>query len=150
MKKFVFSLERMLNYQNQNLDKEMGILGRLTAVRDDLETRARNMEGTISGIREEMARQESEGTTVFLLKASFSVLESARNRLKELHEELALAQTRVEKQQRIVQEASREVKKLEKLKETQIEEYRRGEAKEQQETIAEHVAGDFVRRGDSI
>lgn len=150
MKKFVFSLERMLNYQTQNLDKEMGTLGRLTAVRDDLETRVKGMEGTIAGIRAEMARQESEGTTVFLLKASFSVLESARHQLKELNEDLGLAQARVEKQQRVVLEASREVKKLEKLKENQIEEYRRGEAKEQQETIAEHVAGDFVRRGDSI
>lgn len=149
MKKFAFSLERMLNYQTQNLDKEMGILGRLTAVRDDLESRAGNMEGTIAGIRAEMARQESEGTTVFLLKASFSVLESARNKLKELNEDLELAQIKVEKQQGIVLEASREVKKLEKLKENQIEEYRRGEAKEQQEAIAEHVAGDFVRRGDS-
>ncbi len=36
-------------------------------------------------------------------------------------------------------ETSREVKKLEKLKEKQLEEYHRGEAKEQQETIAEHV-----------
>ena len=149
MKKFAFSLERMLNYQTQNLDKEMGILGRFTAARDDLESRARNMEGTIAGIRAKMARQESEGTTIFLLKASFSVLESARNKLKELNEDLELARIKVEKQQGVVLEASREVKKLEKLKENQIEEYRRGEAKEQQETIAEHVAGDFVRRGDS-
>ena len=27
MKKFAFSLERMLNFQSQNLEKEMGILG---------------------------------------------------------------------------------------------------------------------------
>lgn len=150
MKKFVFSLERMLNYQSQNLDKEMGILGRFTAVRDDLESGVRDMEGTIAGLREEMARQEAEGTTVFLLKASFSMLESARHKWRELKADLALAQARVEKQRLVVQEASKEVKKLEKLKETQIEEYRRDEAKEQQETIAEHVAGDFVRRGDSI
>lgn len=37
MKKFAFSLERMLNFQSQNLEKEMGILGRMTAERDALE-----------------------------------------------------------------------------------------------------------------
>ena len=37
MKRFVFTLERMLVYQQQNLEKEKGVLGRLTAVRDELE-----------------------------------------------------------------------------------------------------------------
>ena len=121
MKKFAFSLERMLNFQSQNLEKEMGIL----------------------------ARREAEGTTIFMLKACFSILESARNQLEEMEEELRLLQAGLERQRQIVTEASREVKKLEKLKEKQLEEYHRGEAKEQQETIAEHVAGNFVRRGAS-
>ena len=37
MKKFVFTLERMLAYQEQNLEKEKGILARITAERDKLE-----------------------------------------------------------------------------------------------------------------
>ena len=49
----------------------------------------------------------------------------------------------------IVTEASKEVKKLEKLKEKQLEEYRHDEAKEQQDLITEHVAGEFVRNGVS-
>ena len=69
--------------------------------------------------------------------------------LEEMEEELRLLQAGLERQRQIVTEASREVKKLEKLKEKQLEEYHRGEAKEQQETIAEHVAGNFVRRGAS-
>ena len=32
MKKFVFTLERMLAYQEQNLEKEKGILARIMAV----------------------------------------------------------------------------------------------------------------------
>ena len=36
MKKFVFTLERMLAYQEQNLEKEKGILARITAERDKL------------------------------------------------------------------------------------------------------------------
>ena len=84
-----------------------------------------------------------------MLKACYSILDSARNQLEELEKERKLLQAGLERQRQVVTEASREVKKLEKLKEKQLEEYHRGEAKEQQETIAEHVAGNFVRRGAS-
>lgn len=149
MKKFAFSLERMLNFQSQNLEKEMGILGRMTAERDALEAQKQDMAEKAAGVQADIARRETEGTTIFMLKACFSILESARNQLEEMEEELRLLQAGLERQRQIVTEASREVKKLEKLKEKQLEEYHRGEAKEQQETIAEHVAGNFVRRGAS-
>ena len=78
MKKFAFSLERMLNFQSQNLEKEMGILGRMTAERDALEARKRDMAEKAAGIQAEIARREAEGTTIFMLKACYSILESAR------------------------------------------------------------------------
>ena len=145
MKKFAFSLERMMNFQSQNLEKEMGILGRMTAERDALEAQKQDMAEKAAGVQADIARREAEGTTIFMLKACFSIRESARNQLEEMEEELRLLQAGLERQRQIVTEASREVKKLEK----QLEEYHRGEAKEQQETIAEHVAGNFVRRGAS-
>ena len=149
MKKFAFSLERMMNFQSKNLEKEMGILGRMTAERDALEAQKQDMAEKAAGVQADIARREAEGTTIFMLKACFSIRESARNQLEEMEEELRLLQAGLERQRQIVTEASREVKKLEKLKEKQLEEYHRGEAKEQQETIAEHVAGNFVRRGAS-
>ena len=149
MKKFAFSLERMLNFQSQNLEKEMGIVGRMTAERDALEAQKRDMADKAAGVQADITSREAERTTIFMLKACFSILESARNQLEEMEEELKLLQAGLERQRQIVTEASREVKKLEKLKEKQLEEYHRGEAKEQQETIAEHVAGNFVRRGAS-
>ncbi len=150
MKKFTFSLERMLTFQEQNLDKEKGVLSRVTAERDLLESRREAMEEKITSIQEEIVRREAAGTTIFVLKSCYSILESARSQLSEIQDGIARAQERVERQRRVVTEASQEVKKLEKLKEKQLEEYHHGEAKEQQDTIAEHVAGEFVRRGDSI
>ena len=44
MKKFVFTLERMLAYQEQNLEKEKGILARIMAERDKLEEDRRDKE----------------------------------------------------------------------------------------------------------
>ena len=68
---------------------------------------------------------------------------------EELEKKLALVTKRLEQQRQVVTEASQEVKKLERLKEHQLEEYRRAEAKEQQESILEHVAGEFVKRAGS-
>ena len=149
MKKFVFTLERMLAYQEQNLEKEKGILARITAERDKLEEDRRDKELRIRHIQEDIGQRQIQGTTVFILKGCYSVLEGARIRLEEIEPELARTQARVEKQRHVVTEASQEVKKLEKLKEKQMEEYRHEEAKEQQDLIIEHVAGTFVRNGVS-
>ena len=101
MKKFAFSLERMLNFQSQNLEKEMGILGRMTAERDALEARKRDMAEKAAGIQAEIARREAEGTTIFMLKACYSILESARNQLEELEKERKLLQAGLERQRQV-------------------------------------------------
>lgn len=150
MKKFAFSLERMLSYQIQNLDKEQGIMGRLTAQRDRLEARKEALKLENARIRADMDQKEAAGTTVFVLKACYLVLESGRKQLEALEDDLSTITEKIERQRQVVLTASQEVKKLEKLKENQLQEYRRNEAKEQQEIIAEHVAEAFVRNCDSI
>ena len=149
MKKFVFPLERMLEYQIQVLDKEKGILGRFLTERNNLENKINILKNNLSRVRKDMALKEAEGTTIFVLKSFFSILESGRIQMEELEKKLALVTKRLEQQRQVVTEASQEVKKLERLKEHQLEEYRRAEAKEQQEFVLEHVAGEFVRRAGS-
>lgn len=149
MKKFVFPLERMLEYQVQVLDKEKGILGRFIAERNSLEDKIAQLKKNLSKVRTDMALKEAEGTTIFVLKSFFSILESGRIQVEELEARLVQVSVRLEQQRQVVTAASQEVKKLERLKENQWEEYRRAEAKEQQELIIEHVSGEFVRRGGS-
>ena len=149
MKKFVFPLERMLEYQVQVLDKEKGILGRFIAERNSLEDKIAQLKQNLSKVRTDMAIKEAEGTTIFVLKSFFSILESGRIQVEELEARLVQVNVRLEQQRQVVTAASQEVKKLERLKENQLEEYRRAEAKEQQELIIEHVSGEFVRRGGS-
>ena len=149
MKKFVFPLERMLEYQVQVLDKEKGILGRFIAERNSLEDKIAQLKKNLSKVRTDMAIKEAEGTTIFVLKSFFSILESGRIQVEELEARLVQVNVRLEQQRQVVTAASQEVKKLERLKEKQLEEYRRAEAKEQQELIIEHVSGEFVRRGGS-
>ena len=149
MKKFSFSLARMMNYEEQILEKEKGTMGRLIAERDQMEARRQGILDQLDQIHGEMDREIRRGTTIFQINAYTAVIKSGKTQLEELKKHISIRNSEIERQRQIVIEASREVKKLEKLREKQLEEYHRGEAKEQQETIAEHVAGNFVRRGAS-
>lgn len=149
MERFAFSLEKMLGYQRQILEEEKGTLGRMMAQREELETRKSELENKLAAVRADMNRQEAAGTTIFVLRSYWSILDSGKRQMEELLETLQGVVRRLEKQRQAVTRASQEVKKLEKLKENQLEEYRRREAKEQQDIISEHVANAYIRRGDS-
>lgn len=57
MKKFSFSLARMLNYQEQILEKEKGTMGRLIAERDEMESRQGVILEQMDQIHGEMDRE---------------------------------------------------------------------------------------------
>lgn len=149
MKKFSFSLARMLNYQEQILEKEKGTMGRLIAERDAMEARQRVILEQMDQIHGEMDREIQKGTTIYQINVFTAVIKSGKTQLEELKKHILIRNAEIERQRQVVIEASREVKKLEKLKEKQLEEYRHSEQKEQEEFISEHVSVSFARRGVS-
>lgn len=146
MKKFSFSLAKMLNYQEQILEKEKGTMGRLIAERDEMEARQRVILEQMDQIHGEMDREIQKGTTIYQINVFTAVIKSGKTQLEELKKHILIRNSEIERQRQIVIEASREVKKLEKLKEKQLEEYRHSEMKEQEEFISEHVSESFARR----
>lgn len=149
MKKFSFSLARMMNYEEQILEKEKGTMGRLIAERDQMEARRQGILDQLDQIHSEMDREIRRGTTIFQINAYTAVIKSGKTQLEELKKHISIRNSEIERQRQIVIEASREVKKLEKLREKQLEEYRHSEIKEQGEMISEQVSGAFIRRGVS-
>lgn len=149
MKKFIFPLERMLNFQEQDLEKERGVLSRLLAYRTQLEEKRRLLSAEMERVQKERETAIRKGTTVFELRSSGVLLVSGKKQLEELRNESLRIEEEIEKQRQVVVSASQEVKKLENLKDKQLEEYRQEEAREQQEMISEHVSGSFVRNGVS-
>lgn len=149
MKKFSFSLARMLNYQEQILEKEKGTMGRLIAERDEMEARQGVILEQMDQIHGEMDREIQKGTTIYQINVFTAVIKSGKTQMEELKKHILVRNSEIERQRQVVIEASREVKKLEKLKEKQLEEYRHSEQKEQEESISEHVSESFVRRGVS-
>ena len=149
MKKFIFPLERMLNFQEQDLEKERGVMSRLLAYRSQLEEKRRILSAEMERVLKERETAIRKGTTVFELRSSSVLLVSGKKQLEELQNERIRIDEEIEKQRQVVVSASQEVKKLENLKDKQLEEYRQEEAREQQEIISEHVSGSFVRNGVS-
>ena len=149
MKKFIFPLERMLNFQEQDLEKERGVMSRLLAYRSQLEEKRRILSAEMERVQKERETAIRKGTTVFELRSSSVMLVSGKKQLEELQNERIRIDEEIEKQRQVVVSASQEVKKLENLKDKQLEEYRQEEAREQQEIISEHVSGSFVRNGVS-
>lgn len=150
MKKFSFSLARMMNYEEQLLEKEKGAMGRLIAERDEMEKRRQMIMEQLTQVHGEMDREIRKGTTIYQINTYTAVIKTGKMQLEELKKYIAIRNSEIERQRQVVIEASREVKKLEKLKEKQLEEYHHSEKKEQEDLISEQVSSSFVRRGVSI
>lgn len=129
MKKFSFSLARMMNYEEQILEREKGTMSRLITERDEMENRCRIIREQLDQVHREMNEEIRRGTTIYQINAHTAVLKSGKTQLEELKKHILIRNSEIERQRQVVIEASREVKKLEKLREKQLEEYHHSERK---------------------
>lgn len=149
MKKFEFTLGRMLDYQKQNLQKEKNIMGQYIEEKNECERQKGQIEAQLELIHSQMDAEIRQGTSIGKLKAYTAMKENGKRQLSGMKHKIELLNTEIERQREIVVEASREVTKLEKLKEKQLEEYRYAEAKEQENIVLEHVSAKYVRQNVS-
>lgn len=145
MKKFRFTLDRMKGYQEQILEEEKNTLGRLNHTRQQIELKIHSLEEDFRRISRELLREEEAGIQGAALRGYHLQLENIRQQLKQLAQELAQAQQAVDDQMDVVLRASQEVSKLDKLEERQLEEYKKGVAKEEELFIEELVSSKSVR-----
>lgn len=149
MKKFIFSLERLLRLNEQQLQKEKTRMSQIMEEKNSCENRKKMVEEQLGQIHAAMDLEIRKGTTIYQIRVFTATIENGKKQVKGLKEKLAVLDMEIERQREIVVRASQEVKKLEKLREKQLEEYRRAEAKEQELNVSEHVAGKYIRQGVS-
>lgn len=127
-------------YNEQILDSEKNVLGRLRAELSEIQER---LDAKIAEIELESAKLDnllSAGTEVMRIavhKKYISSLQQDVYRLKAQKEE---KNKQIAAQLEKVIDATKEVSKLEKLEEKQIEEYRYAEQKENEQFIEEFVS----------
>lgn len=147
MKKFHFSLQKLMDFREQELDRQKNTLSALQAELRQLHESAREL-------REKVAQASAELEQVCARGAQISDI-SLRKRYiislqQEIHRMELLSQQKqqeVNAQLDVVVEATKDVKTLEKLEEKQREEYAHMEGKENELFIEEFVSGQTVRAG---
>lgn len=139
MKKFVFTLQKILNFREQILEKEKNTLSQI-----NMDVKA--AEKSILELTELLQKEEKEfkkkavlGMESFEVSSYSFKHQSGVKKMEELLKQLERLKEKSQHQTLVVVEASKEVKKLEKLKEKQREQYLYEDQKAQAEQIGEQV-----------
>lgn len=146
MKPFAFSLARMRHYKEQVLNKEKNELAKLNKHREEIKQNIRKIENYRIDKSNEINLKSILGVSPFEMSSYKFFMENTKHQLEGLAKDLIKADEDVAKQLKVVIEASKDLNGLDKLEEKQLEEYRVLAAKEEENTIAEHVTVSMVRK----
>ncbi|MBS7369715.1 MAG: flagellar export protein FliJ [Oscillospiraceae bacterium] len=145
MKKFRFSLEKLKDFREQELDRQKNTLAALQA-------ELRGVLDEIEELKKQLAVQDAELSKVsaagasaydIALRKRYIVTIQADIHLKE--QQAARKQNDINRQLDVVVEATKDVRTMEKLEEKQLEEYKFLENKENEQFIEEFVSTQSAR-----
>ncbi len=140
MKKFEFTLESLRKYNEQILDSEKNILGKLRAELGELQDELADTNARYDDAREKLAQLLTGGTDAMRLSVSKKYISSLQQDIYRIKAKIAAKNEEIRVQLDKVIEATKEVTKLEKLEEKQREEYKYAEQKESEQFIEEFVS----------
>ena len=149
MKKFVFTLERLKQYREQTLETEKGTLAEL---RGELNRQQSELEGILeelARLNRELLEKYQRGTTPTDISVHKRYISAKQQELHMKRHQILMKEREIEAQLQTVIEATKEVSKLEKLEEHQIEEYRAAEQKENELFIEEFVSNADWRKANA-
>ena len=140
MKKFKFTLGRMLDYKDQLLDEEKNKLALLRKKKQEIDDHIESLLRELDKISVTMRQEQERGITAFQLLSYESQRTNIRRQIEQLKKEQALAKLDVKRQVQVVVQATQEVSKLDKLQDKQLEEYRKMVMKAEELEIEEFVS----------
>ncbi len=145
MKKFEFTLQKLMDFREQELDRQKNTLALLQADLKRLEEARSDLEEKVSVESEQLGR-------VFMLGSSANEISMRKRYIVSLQQEIHIKEQQefqkkqeIETQLGVVVEATKDVRTLEKLEEKQLEEYKAAAQKENEQFIEEFVSGKAVR-----
>ena len=145
MKRFEFSLNKLMGYKKQVLDREKNNLAHLRMQQQQMQEEKDRLEAKLKRSADEYRELSGKGITVMQITMFKGYHQSLRMQIKELENSIEDMEKKVQKQLGVVIDATKEVSSLEKLEEKQLEEYKALEQKENEQFIEEFVSGAAVR-----
>ncbi|MCD7730504.1 MAG: flagellar export protein FliJ [Oscillospiraceae bacterium] len=145
MKRFEFSLNKLMDYKQQILDREKNDLAHLRIQQQQMMDEKDQLEKTLKRSADEFRELSGKGITVMQITMFKGYHQSLRMQIKELEESIEKMEVKVQKQLGVVVEATKEVSSLEKLEEKQLEDYNFKVAKAEEQFISEYVMNSTYR-----
>lgn len=146
MKKFEFTLQKMLSYKEQLLEKEKNALMQLRSEKNQITEHIALLEAQFDQINKELLEKTRESVDAEKIKGHRFQLDNTRHQLRQLRIELQQIEAAIERQLRVVISITQEVEGMEKLREKQQEEYNYNLAKSEELMVAELVNTQRVLR----
>ncbi len=145
MKKFRFTLDKLLDYKGQLLEKEKNDLAALNLRRAETQEEIELLESELHRAQDSFNEKAARGIAATDMMVFANYQKGLRIKIEDARKELCEIEKEVERQTGVVVEASKEVSSLEKLEEKQLEEYKFRAAKAEESFIEEYVNGNAVR-----
>ena len=146
MKKFEFTLGRMLDYKDQLLDKEKNGLMQLRKQKEKIDNKIQSLQNDFSTLNDSLVEKSKKGISVNEIQCFNFQMENIRKQIKQLKLEQAAMASAVERQLQVVIALSQEVTGLDKLQEKQLEEYKYLQNKADELVISEYITGTIFKQ----
>ena len=149
MKKFQFTLQKLMDFRQQELDRQKNTLSALQA---ELQRIYQEKEELIRRVEESSQDLEiicRQGAQAFEVSVRKRYIVSLQQEIHAHDASAAMKQQEINKQLGVVVEATKDVRTLEKLEEKQLEDYRAAANKENEQFIEEFVSGQSIRKAQS-
>lgn len=146
MKKFQFTLQKLKDFRESELDRQKNTLAALQAELKRIEDAKQAVIDTLAVQNEQLERVCRLGSTAsdIAMRKRYIVTLQQEIHLKEF--QIQQKKLEIEKQLSVVVEATKDVRTLEKLEEKQLEEYNAAAGKENEQFIEEFVSGQTARQ----
>lgn len=145
MKKFEFSLARIKHYRGQVEETEKNTLATMRAELRVMNAELEEINALIRRKSDELVELMKKGAFPAEILTANRYLTVKKQELEQKRNEILQKEQDIEKQLQVVIEATREVAKLDKLEEHQLEDYREAEKKEQEAFIEEFLTNSQPR-----
>ena len=145
MKRFEFSLNKLMGYKKQVLDREKNNLAHLRMQQQQMQEEKMQLEVKLRRSADEFRELSGKGITVMQITMFKSYHQSLRMQIKELENSIEEMEKKVQRQLSVVIDATKEVSSLEKLEEKQLEEYKFKVQKAEEQFISEYVMNSTYR-----
>ena len=146
MKKFQFTLQKLMDFREQELDRQKNALAVLQGDLKRIQDRRDELTALVVRYSNDLVAAGSAGVSAAEMAMRKRYIVTLQQEIHGCEQLAVLKRQEIEKQLAVVVDATKDVRTLEKLEEKQLEEYKAAEGKENELFIEEFVSGGTVRR----